>query len=281
MTRRRSGFRILSCVLGTLLLVTAGLKFEALGVVPLSRDPLLSSPRMIVAAIEIEVILGIWLVSGYAQRMAWVGALIFFAGAGGVSLFAGTTGQRACPCFGRLGSTFAGSVWLATAIDLFAVAALLRFRPTLCGGNSVTPAWRERLSAGSLVAFALLAGLAVTINPPRALIKYRGDDVAIEPETISIGRGPSGETTDVDFRLVNLGDKPVSILGVSARCPCVRLDNLPLTVQPGQVRTVTARAAWTGGEGSFHRRFVLYTDSERQPTVVGRLVGYARDVDRN
>jgi hypothetical protein len=64
-------------VLGAFLLVAAGLKAHGLALDPLAEDSFLASPRLQVATIEVETVLGLWLLAGRWARMAWAAALGF------------------------------------------------------------------------------------------------------------------------------------------------------------------------------------------------------------
>jgi hypothetical protein len=70
----------------------------------------------VIASIELEITLGVWLLSGWFQRGAWLGALGFFGVLAGVSLYLALIGQRSCGCFGRVPVnpwlTFTLDVWL-------------------------------------------------------------------------------------------------------------------------------------------------------------------------
>jgi len=58
-------FHVLRVVLGLVLLGAAGLKIHSLFLGSSVRDSLLSSPRLQVATIEVELLLGVWLLSGW------------------------------------------------------------------------------------------------------------------------------------------------------------------------------------------------------------------------
>jgi len=62
---------VLSVVLGLFLLVTAGLKIHGLYTDPYSEESILLTPRLLVAVIEVEIVLGLWLLSGLVPRAAW------------------------------------------------------------------------------------------------------------------------------------------------------------------------------------------------------------------
>jgi hypothetical protein len=119
------GFRFVGVVLGVLLLTTASLKVHGLALDPVSQDSFLASPRLQIGVIELETILGLWLLSGWSRQAAWVAALGFFGILAGASLHLALTGQPSCGCFGRL----TVSPWLALGLDLAVVTALLVCRP--------------------------------------------------------------------------------------------------------------------------------------------------------
>jgi hypothetical protein len=95
-------FRILSLVLGIFLLSAAALKAQGLVTDPLAQDSFLASPRLLVATIEIESILGLWLLSGWWPRASWAATLVFFGILAGTSFYLGWAGQSSCGCFGRV-----------------------------------------------------------------------------------------------------------------------------------------------------------------------------------
>lgn len=72
------GFRFVRTVLGGFLLVAAGLKAYGLAFDPFSHHSFLSSPRLMVATVEVEVLVGVWLLSGWWPRVARAVALGLF-----------------------------------------------------------------------------------------------------------------------------------------------------------------------------------------------------------
>jgi hypothetical protein len=79
--------RLIRVALGTFLLVAAGLKAHSLVTDPLSQEAFFASPRLLIATIEVEIVLGLWLLSGWFVRAAWLTALGFFGLLAGVSLY--------------------------------------------------------------------------------------------------------------------------------------------------------------------------------------------------
>lgn len=147
-SRRSAGFHFVRIALGILLLVAACLKAVALWNGQ-TAGPLLSSPRWQIATIEVETLLGLWLLSGFYARGAWWSAVPLFTALSGFTLYLALDGQQSCKCFGAVNV----SPWVTFTMDMSAVMALLVWRPA--GPESHT-----RLASGALqTAFGAFACL--------------------------------------------------------------------------------------------------------------------------
>lgn len=69
---------IVARLLGCFLLVTAGLKVHGLWVDPYGQENFLALPWLQWLTIEVEVLLGLWLLSGVANRLALIISLGVF-----------------------------------------------------------------------------------------------------------------------------------------------------------------------------------------------------------
>lgn len=87
------GFHFVRIVLGAILLAAAGLKAVALWNGQ-SAGPLLSSPRWQIGTIEIESLVGLWLLSGLYARVAWLAAVPLFMALSGFTLYLALDGQH-------------------------------------------------------------------------------------------------------------------------------------------------------------------------------------------
>jgi hypothetical protein len=256
-----------------LLLAAAGLKINGLVIDPLSQDSFLASPRLLAATVEVEVLLGLWLLSGWWQPAARVAALGFFAILAGVSLYLALDGQASCGCLGRLPA----NPWLTFAIDLAAVAVLALGRPK-SALDTRAPDWLSGLLKTGASAAALLAltgGVAFLAlgNPADALARLRGEPLAIDPPVSAVGEGVRGEERAFTIRLHNHTQRPVCLVGGTASCRCFTTDDLPLTVPAGESRPLRVRMTFRGEVGRFQRPFLLHTDDEDQQTIVARFTG--------
>src|SRR5947207_6620294 len=92
------GFTVVRVLLGVLLLTAAGLKLYGLNVTALPRVGWFSTPRVQVAVVAWELVLGFWLLSGSYRAGAWLAAIGTFLIFAGVSGYFGWTGVASCGC---------------------------------------------------------------------------------------------------------------------------------------------------------------------------------------
>jgi hypothetical protein len=257
-----------------LLLITAGLKAHALATDTWIPNILLSTPRALVAAIEIEAVLGCLLLSGRARRFAWGLALVAFGCLAAASLYMAIDGQADCGCLG--GNVHASPWWMFT-LDATGVLALLIWRP-LVAQDRVVPFRSSLIFRVSLSTAASLTVIAATLllvvdDPTAALAQLRGESIIIRPAVSEIGDGLLGEVRLFPITLENVASHAICIQGGTADCRCLSTKDLPLTIPPGQSRTIQISAKFLGRLGSFERHFRLFTDDDQQTVVIARFAG--------
>lgn len=175
----------------------------------LSQDSFLASPRLVIAAIEAEALLGLWLLSGWSARGARVTALWFFTLLASMSLYLILDGQRSCGCFGQV----TVSPWIAFVLDLAAVAALGMGQPKRAAEEQPRLWLRELLKTGAgagalLVLMGSLFLLAFG-NPSNALAWLRSEAITVEPSVTQVGEGIAGEQRTFSIQLHNHSDHPI------------------------------------------------------------------------
>lgn len=261
---------VVRTALGVLLLLSAGLKAHGLFSGSLADSPL-SSPRLQAATIELELVIGLWLLSGMpAARWGAIGLFSLFTI---VSLYLALAGQRSCGCFGRV----TVNPWITFALDLGAVLALLASAST-AQGVSLFPHWGPmafRTMVGVIAFVAIIAGafVAASPQPADALARLRGELVTAEPNIVSVGTGTVGETRHFAITLANHSAEPIRISGGTANCNCLTTDDLPLTISPGTSRPVNVVVAFRGEPGIFQHQYAFYTEDARQRLVICQFGG--------
>jgi hypothetical protein len=259
------------------LLTSAALKVQSVLTDPLAQDGLLSSPRIQIATIQIEILLGLWLSSGLAARGAWAVTLGFFAILASASLYLALEGQRSCGCFGKVKV----NPWATFALDISVMLALAIWRPRTMAEIS-QPAWIlgiVRIAIGTAAILVVFGGVIVLAldSPAAVLARLRGEVVAVEPGMVDLGEGVRFDSRQFTIQLTNYADQPVQFLGGTANCSCIATTDLPITVPARESRSIRIDATFRGGTGRFQHTFTLYTDNAKQPVVIARFAGRVVD----
>jgi hypothetical protein len=167
------------------LLTAAGLKGYQLSTEPSPDLGLLSNRWLLTLGLQIEIILGAWLLSGAARRWSWRAAGAMFAVFSAITLYKGLAGQSSCGCFGRVEI----SPWYTLVLDLGILAALIGFRATPETPARQPARLKLRVSIAALLAAVccITAGVSIAAYRPATLSDdgmIVGDDrfVVLEPD---------------------------------------------------------------------------------------------------
>jgi len=101
------------------------LKGYQLATEPTLDKTLFTSRWFLIAQVEFELFLGVFLLSGLYKRPVWLVTLVCFIGFSCVTLYKGLSGQASCGCFGKVPI----SPWYTLIFDLIASGTLVLFRP--------------------------------------------------------------------------------------------------------------------------------------------------------
>jgi hypothetical protein len=210
-----------------------------------------------------------------ASRGAWIVAVVTFAAFAIISFYQGWVGQASCGC---LGTKVKVSPWLMFTVDVFAVAGLLLARPDL------RPIWENRsriVRVGATVFggyLLLLGSLGVFAHYhfgsiDAALAGLRSERLSVYPALVDVGEGAPGESRDALVELSNRTDRPIRIIGGTSDCSCTVLGDLPVTIPPGEARSITVTVYLPNSVGRFNRKAELKIDDQGFGRVGFRLTG--------
>jgi hypothetical protein len=277
--KERAFERIVFVALGVLLLMTAWLKLQGPANRALGQNTILFTPRVQFVVMEVEALLGLWLLSGRAKRAAWFFAVAFFLTVAGVSLRLGLMGQSSCGCFGRIRV----SPWSAFALDVACLAGLGLCRPSFRRGQGDNTADSHRLREMFMIGGGVGAILAVCLGgvllasgsrPGDFLARVRGDRITVEPPVTDLGPGETGQKCRFTVLLDNHTDHTIRIVGGTTSCACTVTDDLPVSIPPGGFVPVTVSTGFKGTPGLFQQEFQFYyADGEEQGRVLARFEG--------
>jgi thiol-disulfide isomerase/thioredoxin len=164
-------------LLGLLLLTAAAMKGWQLLVEPVANKDIFSNRAFLIFAVEFELALGIWLISGLFRKAAWLAALLCFGLFSAITFYKAITGADSCGCFGSVHV----NPWVTLfAIDIPAIITLIVFRPKnqkLFDWPSI-PRFATIFSIGIII--LTVAGCVLSFNEPG---KITTDYEVLEPGT--------------------------------------------------------------------------------------------------
>ena len=99
---RVAGYDVLRIVLGSILIVAAGLKCYQLGSGPVAESGLLTSRWFLIVVVEFEFLFALCLLVGVCRHLVWMGAVACFAVFACVSCYKAVSGDASCGCFGAV-----------------------------------------------------------------------------------------------------------------------------------------------------------------------------------
>ena len=249
-----------------ILLAAVALKVQGLTAGGVGQSLTLLSPQVQLAGLEVEALVGLWLLSGVARRGAWLAAVGLFTLLAAVSIYLVAVGQPSCGCFGRVEV----SPWLSLTLDAVCVAALLASRPS---GRWQFTRQTLLLTAVATLSVAALAFAATTPAAGRTLAWLRGEELILTGGDTDAGTAPQGAFRDVPVTIENVTGHDLRLIGGTASCACVATGDLPLTIPSGSRVTANVSIKFTGEAGQFKHTFQWYTDSPRQPRLSGSIAG--------
>jgi hypothetical protein len=166
--------------LGLVLLVAAGLKGYELATGPAGERDLWRSHPVRVGVVELELGLGLWLLSGYRPCLARWAALVLFIAFSSFTLFRAVTGETSCGCFGQVPI----DPWYMLCFDLAAVAVLLAWRPTPAQPIRSGQPCRQAVVLSLLIVVCVPAGIAIARYRPTELGSIDDVDMAAEGQIV-------------------------------------------------------------------------------------------------
>lgn len=263
----RSWFpRAAAGLVGLYFLTAAGLKLLSGGV----GGSVGYAPALQFLAVQIEVVLGAWLILGRWRVTAWMSACLLLTVLVGFSLTSVLRGQSDCGCFGNL-KVHPG--W-TVSLNLVVLGLLVVFRPE----------WKWSESRRTLAAVGLLvvvaSGLAWTARGPfgdKLLAKWQGRTVALRSSVVEAGEESVGAVKRFSVTVTNSSSRDIRILGGSVSCSCTTTQNLPVTVPADGEVVVEIELKFRGTPGQFEHRFEFFTDDKTQPKLHGVIVGRVAD----
>ncbi len=181
---RIAGYDVVRVLLGLVLLTAAGLKGYQLATEPTLDKTLFTSRWLLIAQVEFELFMGIFLLSGLYKRLVWLVMLVCFVAFSCVTLYKGLSGEASCGCFGKIEI----NPWYTFVFDTCAIMVLLTFRPERTNSRPMQPSWGRPVMLVVLVLAATISGGWTMARYQPAVLDSDGDligdsdFIVLEPE---------------------------------------------------------------------------------------------------
>jgi hypothetical protein len=227
-----------------------------------------TSPRTQYAAllqlilIQVESVLGVWLLSGVQWVAAFRMVICFFAIAGATNLYSLWKGEVSCGCFGRLEVSPA----ITLAVNGLVVFGYCILVPRSDRWSQIhwKRSWKQVGWLAPLCFVVLLIGVG-----------YRFSRVLFRPSVLEVtskidfGIIRSDQSDPQSIALTNKTDRNLNLWGAIATCDCVQFEGLPVVIEPKSTRTVQVTMKrpkksqvrvsthFYGDEGIFDEQLVL------------------------
>jgi hypothetical protein len=146
--------RLVPLSLGLVLLAAAFFKGTDPATLILPAGGFQSSKYGLVALIEAEAFLGLWLITGIYPRASRLLAILSFSCFSLVSLTQAMSGQESCHCFGR----HSVNPWLMLSLDIVALALLSSWSPVQNGTAGRSRPWTFALLVLLFLPLAAFSG---------------------------------------------------------------------------------------------------------------------------
>jgi hypothetical protein len=234
---RKLPYALVARFFGAVLLIAATLKLHGLAVGPIAAMGVFSAAEIRLATIEMEFILGLWLVWGAWPRSSWLAAFFTFSTFSIISFYQVWVGESSCGCFGK----FSLSPWVTLLGDVLALACLAVSRPQPAPGSANrSDGWSQAVlrlisvcaAIAGLLAMTAAIGMAAFGSVDEGLAHLRGEHLSVSPTMVNVASGEPGAVRRIEVELVNRTDRPIRIFGANVNCSCTIATDLPLVVPP-------------------------------------------------
>jgi hypothetical protein len=125
-----------------------------------------------------------------------------------------------------------------------------------------------------IVACSTGMGAWVYGSPAAALARLRGELITVTPGYVDFGSGQPGDVLEATVEVTNWTDRPIRLIGGTSDCSCVATTGLPITLQPGETRTILVHLKIRQSQpGAFTRIAELWADYDNPRTIIRFRVG--------
>lgn len=228
-------------VLGLVLLAAGGLKAHEVVVEPAVGETFWGSRWFLAGLVEFELLLGMWLISGWQASQARKVALATFSVFLVVAVYRAANGASSCACFGRLEV----SSRFAVVLDIGALVAISVWIP---GPRDTTTKGARAKAVLSLILLLIL----LLAGAPLVILSRQDKAAPLQPSSsvIDMGEMLASGTGEVQFTLQNRGTVATEVSRIEASCSCLTV-RVPGRIEPDSVEVMVQARLDLAGEPDF------------------------------
>lgn len=257
-------------LVAAVLLLAASIKLFASSTID-SSGPLSSYFRAEFQSIvaPVELLLALWLISGWGQRTSLNVSAGLFALFTIVNAISGWQGATSCGCFGKVQV----DPWIMSIVDLLIFALIvLALRKTPTSDSDQTA--REIVLGMAGIAAAITLFAYDYFGSMSAFVGYlTNQPMVLEVATIEVESGNATDEHEFLVEVANLTSNRVQITTASSQCASIDFSELPCWLEANQRYSMTAKIRLPSEEGRFCRKFRLHTTvGELSGTVCGNVL---------
>lgn len=169
------------------------------------------------------------------------------------------------------------SPWIALGLDVLVLLLLLlaapKFTELICDCRVAAPRLCWAAASATLSVILLISvGIIFFGSSDAALAALRRDPITITP-TINFGSGRPNEIVEATVEIANRSGAPVQIYGGSSDCSCHAINDLPVTIEPGQSIRLHVALRRPNVTGWISRSGYFRTDYPAVPKLYFRMTG--------
>lgn len=248
------------------LLISAAIKVISLSTDPFWTLNIVFSPRMMLFAAGVETIVAIFILMTRNELTSWTISAGFAFLLLMVGAITSVTTDFDCGCFGK----FDGGKWTSVIVSLgilaiVAVAMPHSVRTQLARRHFIrfvqAVPRNFRVFAVGMIPLLIAIFVADSISPwLESRLKRCGIFVVSENGFVNLPPKPANSWIQSELEIVNTKSIPIRLVGGTAHCNCVMIDDLPLTILPRDAVRVTAHIRYPKTTGTFRLRAQIFTD---------------------
>lgn len=129
------------------------------------------------------------------------------------------------------------------------------------------------ITAAILLVLLILLGTHWYFGSLSNAVAYlNGDKVGIDTRVFDLGTVETNKRLQVEFKLVNLQDEPLELVGANAECSCILPPEMPITLTPFTTTSITFSFHAPPTAQQFEQQIDLYFNGEL-PAIPVSIVG--------